>query len=120
MAKTSTITTTINVTGDGVTESYQPVGFPIVNNAAPGGVPTPVTLTAGDNILAVPAGSTGWVLMPPSGSTITKRLKDSATPGDVGYLLSTTQPSILSIGAAQTTIRLNASTPGETVTIAWT
>ncbi len=117
MAKVSTIGLSITVTGDGVTEGYSPPSFPITNNAAPGGVPTTLALAAGDNTIAVPSGAATMLLIPPSASVLTKKLK--GVGGDTGFTLSPSAPSMVSLPPGATTMLLNCLTPGESVTIAW-
>ena len=116
MAKTSTTSISVAVTGDGVVESFTPATAPIVNAAAPAGGPLNVALSTGDNTLAVPPGAQGLVFVPPSSSVVAKKLKGIA--GDTGFLLSPTLPSAIMVPAGTATVLINAAS-AETVLIHW-
>jgi hypothetical protein len=115
MSKTSTVTLTVSVTGDGLSESY---ALPaVVNAAAPGGGPSNLALATGFNSIAVPPGSLGFILIPPVGSVITKTLK--GITGDTGIPLHVTNPTWVSLPPATATIGITAGGAGETVAIHW-
>lgn len=117
MAKQSTVTLTISVAGDGLNTSFTPTGTPLVNVAAPAGGPVGITLASGDNTILVPPGSKGLIIIPPSTSTVVKKLKGAAP--DTGFSIS---PSILSgpigLPTAAVSIILNAVS-SEEVQIMW-
>jgi hypothetical protein len=124
MAKTSTLTLTISIVGDGVNEL---IGVPpqalkqYTNQAAPGGVPQPLVLVTGFNAIPIPAGSQGgpgwFIYEPPAGSVITKTLK--GVIGDVGKVLHLTNPTILPIAVGETFINITAGGAGETGSVYW-
>jgi hypothetical protein len=116
MAKTSTTTVTMSVTGDGVSLSYTPLGAPIVNAAAPAGGPVAIALAAGDNTITVPPGAVGFILVPPAASVVVKRLKGIAA--DTGFTLAPATPSVIALPTAAASVLLNASAT-ETVSIQW-
>ena len=93
MAKTSSGSIGVTITGDGVTSEYVPSGSPVVNTAAPSGGTTPLVLAAGTNTVSVPSGAIGFVLSPPTSSTNGKTLKGIA--GDTGVPLRPNAPSML-------------------------
>lgn len=79
------------------------------NEAAAASI-TQVTLASGFNSITVPATATvGVVIVPATGSSVTKTLK--GVTGDTGVLLGTTTPTVLSFasGAAPATIGITAS-----------
>jgi hypothetical protein len=110
MAKTSTATLTVSVSGDGVAANYT---VSSTNNAAPGGGPTAVALSSGNNTITGPAGTTGALVVPPAGSMVAKVLK--GVNGDTGIALSNTLPFFVSAAS----FVINAAS-GETVQIFWT
>lgn len=116
MAKTSTTSLSVAVSGDGVSETYVPATAPIVNAAAPAGGPLSVALTTGDNTLTVPPGAQGFLLVPPSASAVAKKLK--GVGGDTGFSLSMTLPSLLMLPTGASTVLINAAS-SETVQIHW-
>jgi hypothetical protein len=116
MSKTSTISVQLSVIGDGVSDLYTPPGYPIVNNSAPTGIPVPIVLALGDNTIAVPTGTQAFLLQPPTGSVVTKKLK--GVGGDTGFLINPSLPLIVPVPTGTTSILINASA-GETVQIAW-
>lgn len=115
MAKISTTTLAVVVSGDGVSESYTPPGAPITNANAPAGGPLNVALTTGDNTLAVPAGAVAVLLVPPTSSTVVKKLK---VPGDAGTPFGRAAPSLLGLDVGTSTLTINASA-GETIAVHW-
>ncbi len=116
MAKTSTTSISVEVTGDGVTASYTPPSAPVVNTTAPAGGPVSVTLSTGDNTITVPSGTQAFLLVPPATSTVVKLLKGAAP--DTGFAIALAQPSFIAVPAATATILVNAAS-GETVSIHW-
>ena len=113
MAKTSTVTLTIVVSGDGGSSTYAPPGTTITNPGAPDGGPHLFTLVAGPNTITPPSGAKGIVILP--GGPVT--LKGVA--GDTGLLLFSGQPSYFSLGDGQGAFVLSAVI-GTSVTIQWT
>lgn len=116
MAKTSTTSLSVAVTGDGVAATYTPATAPMVNTAAPAGGPVDVTLAIGDTTIAVPTGAQGFVLVPPSASTVVKTLK--GVGGDTGFAIALALPTMISLPASTTTILVNAAS-SEVVAIHW-
>jgi hypothetical protein len=115
MAKTSTLTVTASVTGDGLAgDSYAPPQGPFVNTSAPQGIPSVVQLGGGSNSLAVPAGAQYALLVPPAASTNAKLAKTIS--GDTG--VSFTSSIVLLPVAGLSTIYCTA-TAGEALSIAW-
>lgn len=112
MAKTSTLTITVQVTGDGVNDNWTPT--PPQNTAAPGGGPQLLALASGDNTITVPAGASGFVLLPPAGSAVVKKIKGAG--GDTGVTISNTLPFVGSVSAGS--LIINASNV-ENVQIFW-
>jgi hypothetical protein len=87
MAKQSVLSLCVQVTGDGVkTETYTPPQSPIINNAAPGGVPVSVALSSGNNTVNVPTGAAYALVVPPMTSTNVKVVK--GVNGDTGFTFS--------------------------------
>jgi hypothetical protein len=71
-------------------------------------------LTMGANAtVAVPVGGTVCIITPPAGNASVLTLKGVA--GDTGFLLSSTQPSVIALGTAQNTILLDVS-PAQVIT----
>lgn len=116
MAKKSSLSMTVTVAGDGVNTTYNPVGTPIVNLAAPAGGPLSVALTTGDNTLAVPAGAVALLVVPDPASVVVKKLK--GVGGDTGFTIAPASPSLLGLPSSAVSVLLNASA-GETITIEW-
>lgn len=114
MAKTCTTSVAVSVTGDSVDESFSPPA--LSNAAAPAGGPVDVALSTGDNSISVPPGALGFVLVPPTTSTVAKKLKGAG--GDSGFPIATALISVLSIPAGTATIIINAAS-GETVAVHW-
>lgn len=83
MSKTSTLTITASVVGDGLAgDSYSPPQGPLVNASAPQGIPSVLTLASGANTIPVPTGSQYALLVPPAASTNSKQAKTIS--GDTG------------------------------------
>jgi hypothetical protein len=116
MAKTSTTSVSVAVSGDGVAETFTPSSSPVINASAPAGGPISVALSTGDNTLTVPPGAQGFVFVPPTSSVVVKKLKGIA--GDTGFTLSPTLPSVIMLPAGATTALVNAAS-SETVSIHW-
>jgi hypothetical protein len=117
MAKSSVITLTVAVTGDGVNELYNISSIsPMINAAAPAGGPLTYALISGDNTIVAPPGAQGMIIVPPLTSTSVKKLK--GVSGDTGFAISTTLPTMVSLPAGTTSVLLNG-TVGENVTIHW-
>lgn len=115
MSKTSTVTTTISIVGDGVnetiTQSYQ-------NTACPSGAPQALSLSSGANTLTVPTGAVALTIIPPAGNAVTLTLK--GVTGDTGVALSPTNPTgPIPLATTVTTLVLTAGS-NITVGIAWT
>jgi ABC-type Na+ efflux pump permease subunit len=80
MAKTSTSSLSVAVSGDGIVgETYVPQGYPVVNVAAPAGGEFPYALTSGDNTIAVPAGAIGYILRPLTSSIVAKQIRSASS-----------------------------------------
>lgn len=116
MAKKSTVTLAVTVTGDGVNTTYNPVGTPIINLAAPAGGPIAAALSTGDNTLTVPAGASHLLIVPATDSVVVKKLK--GVGGDTGFTIAPASPTLLGLPAAAVSVLLNASA-GEVITIEW-
>lgn len=116
MAKKSTVTLVVTVTGDGVNTTYNPVGTPIINLAAPAGGPLSVALSSGDNVLTPPAGAMGLLIVPPTNSVVVKKLK--GVGGDTGVTIAPAAPMLLSLPSGGGAVTLNAGA-GETIVIEW-
>ena len=117
MAKASTVTLSVTITGDGESLSYSLPAGNITNAAAPMGGPIPTALTSGDNTITVPSGAVEVLIVPPAASVVVKKLKGIG--GDTGVTISPSQPMMLSLPAGATTFILNAGST-ETVTLVWT
>lgn len=77
----------------------------IVNGVSPGAIAIQ-TLSAGNNTINVPSGTTGITIEPDSSNTIGITLKGVA--GDTGIPLALGSPTSIGVTAAVTTIVLNA------------
>lgn len=116
MAKKSTVTLSLTITGDGITTTYVPPTAPIVNNTAPAGGPILVALSTGDNDLTVPAGATSVLIVPLSDSAVVKKLKGDAA--DVGVTIAPASPTLLGLPSGATEVTINAAS-GETISVVW-
>jgi hypothetical protein len=116
MAKTSSASIGVTVTGDGVSNSFVPPGSPMQNTAAPSGGTTPLVLAAGNNVVTLPAGAKGVVISPPITSTNAKTIKGVA--GDTGIGILAGSPIMLTFVAGTTVFSIN-STGIETVNLHW-
>lgn len=110
MAKTSTVSVGVTITGDGTTTSYSPTA--VQNTSAPDGGPRLLVLTTGNNTITPPTGATGFTLSP---GTVAKTLKGIA--GDTGVPLSITGLTTVFLASAASFV-IN-STGGETISIFW-
>jgi hypothetical protein len=116
MAKASTTTIEVEVSGDGVTCEYTPSGAPIENSAAPAGGPVTVSLSSGNNAVTVPTGAVAVLIVPSTGSTVAKKLKgDNA---DTGFGIRPSAPSLISLVASASTVIINAAS-AEDISIFW-
>ncbi len=66
-----------------------------------------ISLTSGDNTIAIPANTTGVIIEPPPGNTVLLKMKGAA--GDLGVNLHKTQMSNPNFDVSQSTIILNAA-----------
>lgn len=115
MAKTSTLTVSATVTGDGLAgDTYAPPQGPLVNAAAPQGIPSVVALGAGANTLAVPAGAQYALLVPPPASANAKQAKTIS--GDTGVTF-TSGIVLLPVGGLSSIYC--TATAGESLSVAW-
>ncbi len=115
MAKTSTTTVGVTVSGDGVTASITPTGSPVTNTAAPHGGPIAFSLASG--FITVPTATTiGVVVIPPVASVISKTLK--GLTGDTGFLIRENAPSVLMFPTGTATIKITAGS-AEDVQLLW-
>jgi hypothetical protein len=114
MAKTSTTTIGVSVIGDSVNETFTPAA--IVNTAAPAGGPISVALSSGDNTITVPSGAVSMMLIPPSTSTVVKKLKGIG--GDTGFTVGPAALSMISLPTGTGTVLINAAS-SETISIHW-
>lgn len=89
MAKTSTATTSVTIVGDGMNYAFQPQAA-ISNPASPGYVNPDLVLSAGFNSVALPPGTTWWMLVFAATSTNPKTLK--GLTGDTGIAIAPNQP----------------------------
>jgi hypothetical protein len=110
MAATATITVSGSITGltvGSITVSGQ------ITSAAAVGELLVQALTSGNNSITVPSGSVAVIITPPSASAVTLTLK--GVNGDTGVIIapsgSVSFPATIPLGAAQTTIVINASAP---------
>lgn len=78
------------------------------------------SLNAGDNVIPIPSGSTGVVIIPPSVGGATLLVRTSLNSGDSGLPLSPYNPFVYTFPSpAPTTVILNASTALSTFTSFW-
>lgn len=75
-----------------------------------------IVLTTGANTIVPPAGASLFVLVPPSGSTVTKTLKGLAA--DTGYAIAPALPLFLPLAASPASIVITAGA-GETCDGYW-
>jgi hypothetical protein len=115
MAKQSQVIIQIIVTGDGMNETYQ---LPIITNpAAPGGGPLAYALLGAFNVIPIPPGATGVIIVPSSSSAVTKTLK--GITGDTGQTISPNAPTYIGFTSpAPANLNITASAP-ETVSLQW-
>ncbi len=115
MAKTVTTTTTVTLSGDGWGGSGPLFSESVENDV--GVSPSFVTLSSGNNTIAVPASATGVVIVPTPGSTVALTLKGIA--GDTGIPLDPALSTSLKFTAgAVASFVLNAAS-GTTVSLVW-
>lgn len=111
MAITATTTITVNVSGDIVGTFTVPSDS---NVTSPGRRDT-IALAAGNNAIVGPAGTTKAIIIPPTGSAITKVLKGVA--GDTGISIANVAPTLISLSGAAVFV-INASNI-ETIQVLW-
>ncbi len=116
MAKTSACSIGVTVTGDGITLTYAPPQSPVENTAAPQGGPVLLALSSGFNTVSVPTGAIGCLLVPATGSAITKTLK--GLTGDTGVPIRTDGPTLLWLPNSTASFGLTTSGT-ENVQIFW-
>ncbi len=116
MAKTSTVNIAVSIIGDGTSDSYAPIGSPMVNLTAPYGGTVPVALASGANTLTPPTGTQGVIIVPPIGSVVTKTLK--GVTGDMGIPINNTLPTVISLPSGAGAFVVTASST-ETITVLW-
>jgi hypothetical protein len=105
MAKTAVLTMSVQISGDGVNETYNLMAAtPFVNSNAPGGGPV---LTARDNPLTVPPNTLMMFIQPLATSTVVLKLKGIA--GDMGFTLGVGQVAMVPLPPGTTQVLLNAS-----------
>lgn len=111
MAATGTVTTSGTVTGLPGGNSLTIAGQ--ITSAAAVGELLQQALTTGANTITVPTGSVAVIITPPSGSVVVLTLK--GVTGDTGVIIAPSGlvsfPAVIPLGAAQTTIVVNASAP---------
>lgn len=115
MPTTVKIEIKVTATGEGLKSEWLPSVTSNTTGAAGGPVRT--TLAAGDNYVAIPTGAMGFVLVPPSTSAVTKRLKHHS--GETGIAIRTGEPVALSLATGVATMMINASA-AESVYLHWT
>jgi hypothetical protein len=91
----------------GLPSGMKQIGPLITYNPATIGETLDFTTISGDNTLAIPSGSMGLIVIPPTGNTTKIVLKGSS--GDTGVSLHLTDPSKISIGSGQTSLILNVA-----------
>ncbi len=107
--KTATLSMSVQVSGDGVSETYNIMAAnPVVNANAPGGGPVNTALASGDNPLTVPPNSIGMIFVPLSSSTVVFKLK--GVGGDTGFTIAPNLPALISLPPGTTQALVNAST----------
>ena len=108
MAKTAVLTMSVQITGDGVNETYNLMAAtPFINQNAPGGGPVATSLALGDNPITVPPNSLMMFIQPLATSTITLKLKGIG--GDTGFSLGPGQVAMVPLVAGVTSVLVNAS-----------
>jgi len=107
MAKTSSCSIGVTVSGGGETATYVPPGSPVSNPAAPNGGSVAYALAAGVNSIAVPTGAIGVVISPPTSSTNAKTAP--AATGQVGVATRANAPSVTFFDAAVTTFDITSA-----------
>jgi hypothetical protein len=114
MAKASVVVVSMSVAGDAMTQGYT---SPNITNATSPAEHQQLALTAGNNAIALPTGTTlGVIIVPPSGSVVAKLLK--SVNGDAGIPIAPATPMFLSFVAGTASFVLNAAS-GETVDLYW-
>jgi len=115
MAKTSSVTMSITVSGDGLGFTYVPPTAPVVNPASPGSEIL-TALAPGDNIITPPPNANYCLVVPAGTSTNPKKLK--GVGGDTGVAIHPSNPTLVALPSGGGTFIINA-TAGETVTLGW-
>jgi hypothetical protein len=115
MAKTAIPTSAVVVTGDGLTLNQAVSGS--TNVAAP--PPGTVTLSNGFTAITVPSGFTinGVMIVPPSGSTVTKTLK--GITGDTGVGPSTWTSGVAMLPVSSSSVFGIAANAAEVCQLVW-
>jgi hypothetical protein len=117
MAKTSTLSMSVQIVGDGVNEGFNIMASsPVVNPAAPGGGPLLYPLILGANIIPVPPGTISMILIPPANSLVGLTLK--GLTGDTGFVLQGNLPAMLPLPLGTLDVLIAATAP-ENVSILW-
>jgi hypothetical protein len=88
MAKTAITYTKTIIQGDGIDTEVQPDS--ITNSACISGGTQQLSLTGAADTITVPSGATGFRLIPPAGSSVTKTLKGVST--DTGLPIHPAKP----------------------------
>src|SRR5438105_3311944 len=112
MAKASTVTINLSITGDGINEQDTPV---LAQDANAVGVRAPTAFPAGDATVPNPSATktVRLLFVPPAGSTVVKILKGAS--GDTGVTLAAAADFMVTLPAGGSVI-LNCSAP-ETITV---
>jgi hypothetical protein len=96
---------TLSGTISGLPGGSETISLSLTNSSASGAA-TFTTLASGFNTINVPSGSLWVIIVPPSGNTTSLTLK--GITGDTGIVLHPSQPSLIGLAAAQTTIGITA------------
>lgn len=113
MSKTATLNFGLTECGDGVNAAT--TFTPVVNSAAMGAV-TPVNLSAGDNVIPVPAGAQGFIVRAPAMSTNAKSLSPAASVAGLPIGMAGDSPFRLGTGATNINV---ISTGSEQILVVW-
>ena len=77
-------------------------------------------LSSGDNVINIPAGAVGVVIIPPSTGAAVLKYRTSANSGDAGLPISPNQPFVhVFASPIPTTVTINASTGQTAFLAAW-
>jgi hypothetical protein len=105
MAKTAVPAISVQCTGDGIS-AFTIAVSPAQNATSPANHQL-VAVISGNVTVTPPSGTLYALIVPPSGSTVTKTLKGVA--GDTGVPLSLTNPSLISLAVSPGTFVLTGS-----------